>query len=454
MDSSDVEVQKEEWSRTNGWSLPPHHLQIIAWCTIIVFGVIHFVIIVPVLHKSLQTPAYIIPAVVIVGHLICHIVTCSIDPAVDSVRINKYPKKRFDSTKHQHAIESNYCNICQVEVHPHSKHCRHCNKCIYEFDHHCVWLNNCIGSRNYRWFLCTLTTAIINFTLLVLMSFVEFVAYYTDKTNRQILQTYRDLNSSVNYAEADFMIFYQPVTHEAWLVLLGLYCIIGVVCIGLLMYLFVFHMYLLHKNLTTFNYNHNDVNDDQDDHNIINRFCRATNKSFKRNCVSPAIQENSERNIIMSSLKPQLSVVTTDYQKYYKRAEARLQACDNAQSNTTLPSTSKQENDINNNMNCVATMFNMDLNENKTFPFSLHKLSIHSTVNDDQKHCDDVATVEPSYCSTPPNVIHFTVQPLNMNSTMADEESMEKKDNATELISKTTTNTMVTVPASRVHHTY
>ena len=37
------------------------------------------------------------------------------------------------------------CPTCEVICTSESRHCYICNKCVERFDHHCQWINNCVG---------------------------------------------------------------------------------------------------------------------------------------------------------------------------------------------------------------------------------------------------------------------------------------------------------------------
>ena len=42
-----------------------------------------------------------------------------------------------------------YCPKCIIKKNFKIKHCLICNFCVYRFDHHCFWVDNCIGEKNY-----------------------------------------------------------------------------------------------------------------------------------------------------------------------------------------------------------------------------------------------------------------------------------------------------------------
>ncbi|KAM6365114.1 palmitoyltransferase ZDHHC7-like isoform 2-T2 [Pluvialis apricaria] len=45
------------------------------------------------------------------------------------------------------------CDRCEAYRPPRAHHCRVCHRCVRRMDHHCPWINNCVGELNQKYFI-------------------------------------------------------------------------------------------------------------------------------------------------------------------------------------------------------------------------------------------------------------------------------------------------------------
>jgi len=58
-------------------------------------------------------------------------------------------------------VQRKYCMMDSAFKPERTHHCSACNTCVLNMDHHCLWINNCVGFYNRKYFLLTLMYAVI-----------------------------------------------------------------------------------------------------------------------------------------------------------------------------------------------------------------------------------------------------------------------------------------------------
>ncbi|KAI5068923.1 hypothetical protein GOP47_0015224 [Adiantum capillus-veneris] len=148
---------------------------------------------------------------------------------------------RKDGIEEQSAPDEDvlFCTLCNAEVRKHSKHCRSCDKCVDGFDHHCRWLNNCVGRKNYVTFVSLMATCLIMLVLDWGIGLVVLVRCFTDKREIE-KQIVTKLGSG--FSRAPFVAIVAVCT---------LIPLLASIPLG---ELFFFHIILIRKGITTYEY--------------------------------------------------------------------------------------------------------------------------------------------------------------------------------------------------------
>jgi len=112
----------------------------------------------------------------IVSLFICN----AVDPGFLPKTSNTDPQPPRSLEMTEIILEQKWCETCGLYRPLRTSHCSICDACVVEFDHHCPWVGNCVGKRNYKYFFTFVLTNTIAIVFVTILSMIDLYFLYTE----------------------------------------------------------------------------------------------------------------------------------------------------------------------------------------------------------------------------------------------------------------------------------
>jgi len=192
-------------------------------------------------------------------------------------------------------IKLKYCFTCKIFRPPRASHCSICDNCVERFDHHCPWVGNCIGRRNYRYF----------YLFLISLSILDIFIFVFSILNLVILYRRHDRQMGLAISQC------WPSTIVLLITFFSMWSVVGLWC---------FHTYLTCSNTTT----------NEDMKGTWKKKKESRNNPFSRgNCFSNCSQilcgpiPPSQIKATQPATKEQYDIYQRNCQMHNKKSEYR-----------------------------------------------------------------------------------------------------------------------------------
>ncbi|CAG9466492.1 unnamed protein product [Pedinophyceae sp. YPF-701] len=209
--------------------------------------------------------------------------TATSDPGIKMrVPHGMAPSEMPVATVNGRDVQLVWCRTCLRVRGPRTHHCAVCDNCVTRFDHHCPWVGTCIGARNYRTFFLLIHLAALSAGGVAALCGLQVYLVHDDEgySVGGVLKRWPDS------------------------VIIGSWCALLTAALG---FLCGFHVYLVFKNITTYEFYKGTGKEDLFGQgcvkNIADACCVLPPTELKREALQELAQGGIPRGLLEENLK-------------------------------------------------------------------------------------------------------------------------------------------------------